>query len=41
MWSGVEPELGVYNETYIDVVKSILANMEANGIHAIIDVHQV
>lgn len=40
MWSGVEPELGVFNETYIGVIDGILSDLEANGIHALIDVHQ-
>jgi endoglycosylceramidase len=40
MWSGVEPELGVFNETYIQIIDGILDDLEANGIHALIDVHQ-
>jgi endoglycosylceramidase len=40
MWTGVEPEMGVYNETYVDVMSGILDDLEAHGIHAIIDVHQ-
>jgi endoglycosylceramidase len=40
MWSGVEPELGVFNETYISIIDGILDDCEANGIHALIDVHQ-
>lgn len=40
MWSGVEPQMGVYNETYISVIQGILGNLEKYGIHAIIDVHQ-
>jgi len=40
MWTGVEPEMGVYNETYVDIIGGILDNLEAHGIHAIIDVHQ-
>ena len=40
MWSGVEPEMGVFNETYIQVIDNILQDFEDNGIHALIDVHQ-
>jgi endoglycosylceramidase len=40
MWSGVEPEMGVYNETYVGIISDILDDMEAHGINAIIDVHQ-
>jgi len=40
MWSGVEPTRGVYNETYLQVIGDILDDCEANGIHALIDVHQ-
>lgn len=40
MWTGVNPQPGVFNETYLDVIGQILDNFEANGIHALIDVHQ-
>ena len=40
MWSGVEPEPGVFNETYIKVMSDMLDNLEAHGMAAIIDVHQ-
>ena len=40
MWTGVNPEPNVYNETYIKIISDILDNLEANGINALIDVHQ-
>lgn len=40
MWSGVEPEPGVFNETYVAVMTGIIDELEANGIHTLIDVHQ-
>lgn len=40
MWSGVEPQENVYNQTYIDIIATILTNLEENGIYAIIDLHQ-
>jgi endoglycosylceramidase len=40
MWSGVEPQKGYFNETYIKIISEILDNLEAHGIAAIIDVHQ-
>ena len=33
MWSGVEPQQGIYNETYLAIIVNILDNFEANGIH--------
>lgn len=32
--------MGVYNDTYLEIVSSILDTLEAHGIAAIIDVHQ-
>jgi endoglycosylceramidase len=40
MWSGVEPSPGVFNESYIEVMSTMIDNLESHGIHAIIDVHQ-
>jgi endoglycosylceramidase len=40
MWSGVEPQMGVFNETYIEVMSDMLDVLEKNGMAAIIDVHQ-
>lgn len=40
MWTGVNPEIGVFNETYIGIINQILHNLEEHGIHALIDVHQ-
>jgi endoglycosylceramidase len=40
IWTGVEPEKGVYNETYINIMSNIIDELEKNDIHAIIDIHQ-
>lgn len=32
--------MGVYNETYIEIISGILDDLEAHGIHPLIDVHQ-
>eukprot|EP00092_Neocalanus_flemingeri_P008290 GFUD01008936.1.p1 GENE.GFUD01008936.1~~GFUD01008936.1.p1 ORF type:complete len:562 (-),score=130.38 GFUD01008936.1:42-1727(-) len=40
MWSGVEPEEGVVNETYIGVLKDIVAGLADNGIYSYLDMHQ-
>ena len=34
MWSGVEPEQGKYNETYLQVIRSQLSNLADNGMYA-------
>ena len=28
MWSGVEPEMGRYNETYLQILSQIVENLE-------------
>ena len=40
MWSGVEPQMNVFNETYLNTMVNILDMLERNGISALIDVHQ-
>ena len=40
MWSGVEPEQGKYNETYLQVIRSQLSLLADNGMHAFLDMHQ-
>ena len=40
MWSGVEPEQGQINETYIDVLKEIVDGLQKNGIYTYLDMHQ-
>jgi endoglycosylceramidase len=40
MWTGVEPEMGVYNETYIQVISDIIDDLVDHGIHPLLDVHQ-
>ena len=41
MWSGVEPEQGHINETYIDILKEIVDGLQRNGIYTYLDMHQV
>jgi len=40
MWSGVEPQEGVVNETYIGVLKDIVSGLSDNGIYSYLDMHQ-
>lgn len=40
MWPGVEPTRNEYNETYLDLVEQVIANMSDYGIYALIDCHQ-
>ena len=40
MWSGVEPEQGKYNETYLQVIRDQLNNLADNGLYAFLDMHQ-
>eukprot|EP01133_Synstelium_polycarpum_P009151 gene9151-10736_t len=40
MWPGVEPERGVFNQTYLYVIKGILDELGNAGIYTIIDFHQ-
>merc|ERR1712215_384721 len=40
MWSGVEPEEGVVNETYIGVLKDIVQGLASQGIYTYLDMHQ-
>jgi len=40
MWPGVEPSPGVYNETYLKVMRQLVDNMHAQGIYTIVDFHQ-
>ena len=40
MWSGVEPEQGHINETYIDILKEIVDGLQTNGIYTYLDMHQ-
>merc|ERR1712142_408734 len=40
MWSGVEPEEGMVNETYIGVLKEIVSGLADHGIYTYLDMHQ-
>ena len=41
MWSGLEPEEGVFNETYVSVLQEIVAGLAEHGVHTYLDMHQV
>ena len=40
MWTGFEPEEGQFNETYINILKTIVNNYGKKGIFTILDMHQ-
>ncbi|GMI29850.1 hypothetical protein TrRE_jg145, partial [Triparma retinervis] len=40
MWSGIEPEENVYNQTYIDVVKNITNKFADTGVYTLLDLHE-
>ena len=40
MWPGVEPERGVYNETYLDIVADIVERAERHDVYVLMDMHQ-
>ena len=40
MWSGLEPQNGVYNQTYLDNIIQIINNAGSQGIYTLIDMHQ-
>ncbi|CAI2183335.1 1425_t:CDS:2, partial [Funneliformis geosporum] len=40
LWVGVEPERGKYNETYLNIIKSIVDKCSAYGIYVLLDSHQ-
>jgi endoglycosylceramidase len=39
-WPGVEPERGQINTTYINVLKTIIKDMDKYGLYALLDFHQ-
>ncbi|KAJ3416187.1 hypothetical protein HDV05_002832 [Chytridiales sp. JEL 0842] len=39
-WAGVEPERGVYNETYLKVIKGIIQDCAEKGIYVLVEWHQ-
>jgi len=40
MWPGVEPQRGIYNETYLCIVKDIVEEAATYGIYVLADMHQ-
>lgn len=39
-WPGYEPEKGQYNETYLEIIESIIQNSGKHNIYTLIDFHQ-
>jgi endoglycosylceramidase len=39
-WAGAEPEQGVYNQTYFDVVHKIIKMCDKRGIYVLLEWHQ-
>lgn len=40
MWPGVEPKMGEYNKTYLQVMRNIADDLYSHGIYTIVDFHQ-
>ena len=40
MWPGVEPQRGVYNESYLRIVRDIVEEAATYGIYILADMHQ-
>jgi len=40
MWPGVEPQMGEYNATYLDIMRQIIDDLYSHGIYTIVDLHQ-
>lgn len=40
MWSGVEPQDGVFNATYVGILETIIQKLADRGIYALLDMHQ-
>ena len=40
IWDAVEPQKGQYNKEYIDFIKDVLAECEAEGVYVYLDMHQ-
>ena len=40
MWSGVCPEANVYNQTYIDIIRTIVHKLASRGVYTLLDMHE-
>ncbi|XP_013419244.1 endoglycoceramidase [Lingula anatina] len=40
MWSGLEPQEGVFNTTYANIMSSIVDTLENYGMYSLLDMHQ-
>lgn len=38
MWPGVEPARGSYNQTYIEIMQSLVSLLAAKGIYSLVEV---
>ena len=40
MWSGMEPAEGVFNQTYVGIMRDIIERLADRGVYAMLDMHQ-
>jgi endoglycosylceramidase len=40
MWEAVETSMGVYNQTYLNLIVNLINNLGKNGIYTLVDMHQ-
>jgi endoglycosylceramidase len=40
MWSGYNPAPGIFNRTYIEVIKQTVSQLNAHGVYVLLDMHQ-
>ena len=40
MWSGYNPAPGEYNRSYVEVIKTTVAQLNAHGVYVLLDMHQ-
>ena len=40
MWSGYNPAPGVFNQTYLDTIRTIVDKMAARGVYTLLDMHE-
>jgi endoglycosylceramidase len=40
MWTGAEPEANIFNQTYIDTIKTIVGKLADRGIYTLLDMHE-
>ena len=40
MWAGVEPQKGIYNQTYLELMRNLTMKLGEAGIYVLVDLHQ-